>query len=190
MLTVPDHLRTSRLLLRRWTADDAVQLGPILHANVAHLGPWIPQRVARPASESELMERLAAASTAFDQTREWRYGIFRRDSGVLLGEVGLYPRNASSRVPFEQADRIEVGYWLRADVTGNGFATEAVRAVLDLALRLPHLSHVEIRCDERNERSVAIPQRLDFQLASVVSSPSLQPDEPPVRLQIWEYKRP
>lgn len=44
-MLVPDTLRTARLMLRPWRAEDADALLPILEANQAHLGPWIPPRV-------------------------------------------------------------------------------------------------------------------------------------------------
>jgi RimJ/RimL family protein N-acetyltransferase len=36
-------------------------------------------------------------------------------------------------VPLAEADRAELGYWLRADETGRGYVTEAVGVVLELA---------------------------------------------------------
>jgi len=51
---VPDQLQTDRLLLRRWRVTDAAELQPILAANVTHLGPWIPRRVAEPAGLEQL----------------------------------------------------------------------------------------------------------------------------------------
>jgi RimJ/RimL family protein N-acetyltransferase len=80
----------------------------------------------------------------------------------VLGGVGLYPRDVSGRVPFAEADHVELGYWLRADATGRGWATEATRAALDVALALPRITRVEIRCDPRNAPSAAVPARLGF----------------------------
>jgi RimJ/RimL family protein N-acetyltransferase len=166
--------------LRRWREGDAAALEPVLAANFAHLGPWIPRRVAEPASTEKLAERLRDYSAAFDATLEWRYGLFTVDDARVLGEVSLFPRNASGRVPFDVADEIEIGYWLRAEATGQGYVTEATRAAVELTSRLPGVSHLTIRCDERNEPSAAIPRRLGFRLASTI-------DEPPRRLQIWDY---
>ena len=49
------------------------------------------------------------------------------------------------------------------------------------------MRRVLIRCDERNVGSSAIPRRLGFRLASTISERGVRPDEPPVRLQEWEY---
>jgi len=184
-MAMPIELRTARLLLRPWRADDAPALLPILAANWAHLGPWIPARVATPVPEPELAERLAGFAAEFAADREWRYGMFEPNGTTVLGEVGLYPRSAAARASYAEADRVELGYWLRADATGQGLVTEASRAVLAAAATLPHLSHVEIRCDARNAPSAAIPRRLGFVLESTVSQPAVVPNDPPIALQVW-----
>ena len=137
----------------------------MLEANHAHLAPWIPKRVAQPGTVGEIATRLAGFEREFDAGREWRYGLFRLADDAVLGEVGLFPRDAERRVAFGEADRIEIGYWLRADCTGSGLATEAARAALAIASSLDGLTQVEIRCDPRNAPSAAIPRRLGFTLA-------------------------
>ena len=174
-------------MLRRWRVSDAAELAPILAANVEHFGDWIPRRVSEPASVDRLSERLREFSAAFDATREWRYAIFAADPPRLLGEVSLFPRVASTRVPFAHADRVEIGYWLRADATGHGYATEAARAAVDVALSLPSISHLTIQCDERNAASAAVPRRLGFRLGSTVDVPGTTVAESPRRVQVWEY---
>ena len=184
-MPVPDRLRTERLLLRPWRPADAVGLHPVLEANRAHLGPWIPARVADPAPLPELATRLAGFAADFQAAREWRYGLFAPDEERVLGEVGLYPRAAAGRVPFASADRVEIGYWLRSDATGQGLATEAARAALAVAGALPGLKHVEIRCDARNGPSAAVPRRLGFLLATTVPHPATVAGMPPIELQVW-----
>ncbi len=127
---VPRELRTARLLLRPWRPDDAEVLAPVLVANQAHLSPWIPRRVWEAAPVEALAERLSGFAAEFSATREWRYAMFTLDDGRVLGEVALFPRAASGRVPLLEADRCEIGYWLREDATGTGLATEAAQAIL------------------------------------------------------------
>jgi RimJ/RimL family protein N-acetyltransferase len=173
---LPPLIRTARLALQRWHPDDAAALQPILEANTAHLGPWIPAHIAAPALLPQLLERLGRFAIAFDEQREWRYAIFSIEQGMLLGEASLFPRSAAGRVAWPEANEIEIGYWIRHDATGQGFATEAAQALLDAALSLRAVRCVTIRCDERNVASAAIPRRLGFRLAETSDS-----------LQIWEY---
>ena len=181
-MSVPSEIRASRFVLRPWRAADAPALLPVLEANRAHLGPWIPTRVSTPVPVPELAVRLAGFGAQFDTEREWRYGMFA-PNGDVLGEIGLYPRDANGRVPYPAATCVELGYWLRSDATGNGLITEASRLLLAHAAALPHLSHVEIRCDARNAPSAAIPKRLGFVLAEQV--PLDRAAGEAAALQVW-----
>ena len=165
----PVEVRTARVLLRPWRAEDAGNLLPVLEANRDHLGPWIPARIATPVPVPILAERLAGFAADFSADREWRFGMFSLADGKLLGEVALFPRAAGGRVPFAEADRVELGYWLRADETGQGLVTEAARAAINLASHIPRFSRVEIRCDARNGPSGNIPVRLGFTLLTTTA---------------------
>lgn len=173
-------LSTARLRLRRWRRSDASELLPILERNLEHLRHWIPEHVYAPAPVSDLEERLAGYAADFDAARAWRFAMFQAESGDLLGEASLFPRSPEDRVPFGSADRVEIGYWLREDATGRGFASEAVRALIAAASGLPGIGIVEIRCDARNEPSVAIPRRLGFTLAAST--------EPAGTGMVWSHK--
>jgi len=184
-LVVPIEIRTERLSLRPWRAEDAQALHGILVANYEHLAPWIPARVATPAIVPLLAERLAAFGAEFEADREWRFAMLTSDERTILGEVDLFPRSATGRVALPDADRAEIGYWIRADETGRGFVTEAVVAIVDVARRTGRFNHLEIRCDARNAPSAAVPRRLGFELATTTDEPPASPDSAGVQLQIW-----
>ena len=186
-MTAPLALRTERLLLRPWQASDAPALHPILEANWDHLGPWIPARVSTPAPIAELAQRLAGFAHDFATSREWRYAVFDPESSRIVGEMGLYPRSAAGRAHYGDSDRVEVGYWLRSDVTGRGYATEAARAVIGIAVRLPRFRLIEIRCDARNVPSAALPRRLGFTLSETVSDPG-DGEGGETATQVWTYR--
>lgn len=177
-MNTPNLLRTERLVLRPWRVTDAQALGPILDVNYAHLGPWIPARIATPATAPELEARLSRFADDFANANEWRYAMFMADDETLLGEISLFPRSPAGRVPYAEADRIEIGYWIRQDMTGKGFVTEAVHAVLGSVSGHPRFASAEIRCDSRNAPSNAIPARLGFALANTIADGD-------VALQIW-----
>ncbi len=165
-MAAPPVISTERLFLRSWQPTDAARLLPILEANVDHLGSWLPAHVAAPAALPDLEVRLAAFAADFESARSWRYAILSPDRREILGEVDLFPRCAKRRVGLASADRVEIGYWLGRDVTGRGFATEAARAMLEVARSLPAVDLAEIHCDSRNAASAAVPRRLGFRLAT------------------------
>jgi RimJ/RimL family protein N-acetyltransferase len=166
MTSAPHTIRTERLLLRTICADDAPALLPVLEANQDHLSRWIPEHVWRPVPLPELAARLDGFAAAFAADREWRYAMLSPDGATQIGEVDLFSRDALGRVSYPASDRAEIGYWLRADMSGNGLATEAARAMLEVARSLPRFAHVMIRCDELNAPSCAVPGRLGFALTA------------------------
>jgi RimJ/RimL family protein N-acetyltransferase len=168
------ELTTPRLSLRPWRHADAAGLHAILQANHDRLEPWIPAGIADPATPALLAERLARFALDFAADQEWRYAIVIRAGGQLIGELSVFPRSATGRVPFPDADRVELGYWLRREATGLGYVTEAVRGMLAVVQGVPQFRHVEIHCDTRNAPSAAVPRRLGFTLA---------PDE--AQIQVW-----
>jgi len=184
-MRLPLEILTDRLVLRPWREEDAVALSPILEANFEHLGPWIPARVSTPAPVPELERRLAGFAGDFAEDREWRYALHTRGDDRLLGEAGLFPRSPTGRAHFSNADRVELGYWIRRDAMGAGFVSEASRALLTLVESIREFSCVEIRCDARNAPSAAIPRRLGFGLVSTIESPSVVTGDPAVQLQVW-----
>ena len=171
---LPRELRTERLVIRAWRGDDAPELRPILLANQEHLKRWIPEHVYTAPPLPQLVERLDRFAAKFAAGVEYRYALRDALTGRIVGGMSLFPRDAAARVQLTLADRVELGYWLRSDATGQGLITEASRALLAVAATLPHLSHVEIRCDARNAPSAAIPKRLGFTLA-----------EEPAEMQVW-----
>src|SRR5262245_25370895 len=121
-MTVPAEIQTERLYLRSWRAEDSVLLSPVLEANTDHLR-WIPPHVAAPAPLPDLAQRLSSFAADFQADRNWRFAIFSPDERDVFGEISLFPRSETGRVALADADRLEVGYWLRLDVTGRGYAT-------------------------------------------------------------------
>jgi RimJ/RimL family protein N-acetyltransferase len=187
-MPAPPVITTPRLDLRPWRATDAPALLPILEANQDHFASWIPRAVSEPVSVPVLEARLEARAEDFAADRAWRYAYLLRADDRLLGEVSLFPRDAQGRVALADADRFEIGYWLRRDATGQGLATEAARAMLDLARSLPQVRLVEIRCDPRNAPSGAVAHRLGFTLDRIETREGAG-TAGALHTHVWLYRR-
>ncbi|MEQ9104817.1 MAG: GNAT family N-acetyltransferase [Rhodothermales bacterium] len=159
-------VETSRLLLCPWDTHHAEGLARVLAVNQEHLTGWIPARVSRPGTIPELEARIADWRADFAAGQAFRWAIFEAEGPLLpLGEISLFPRTRDHRTRISEADRLEIGYWLRNDATGKGYATEAIRAIPGVATPWPGLTTLEIRCDPANAPSVAVARRLGFHLA-------------------------
>ena len=184
-MTVPMEIRTTRFLLRPWRASDAAMLHPVLVENWEHLSPWIPRRVADPATVPEVEQRLESFAADFATDLKWRYGMFAPDERSIVGEIDLFPRDATDRVTYEAANRAEIGYWVRKDLTGRGLVTEGVETIMGVARGLARIRRLEIRCDAANVASSAIPKRLGFSLEKTLDEAASVAGQRGAQLQIW-----
>ncbi|MEV6785490.1 GNAT family protein [Streptomyces sp. NPDC051098] len=85
----------------------------------------------------------------------FQYAGELKADGALVGDVGV--------LLHDNRMQAELGYTLAAERQGRGYATEALRAVLD-DLFTQGLRRVSAECDARNTPSARLLERLGFQL--------------------------
>jgi RimJ/RimL family protein N-acetyltransferase len=146
---------TERLVIRCWEPADAVLAKEAIDSSLDHLRPWMPWAHAEPTTLEQKVQLLRLFRGKFDLDQDAVYGIFDREERRVVGGTGLHPRVGD--------DASEIGYWIRADATGNGFATESTAAVTRVAFEILGFDRIEIRCDPANVRSAAIPKRLGYE---------------------------
>lgn len=129
-MTAPT-LRTDRLLLRPFTEDDIPELLPLIGAREVAA---TTRRIPHPYTHAHAEEFIKASQ----QGDEINLAIVRLADLRLLGGGILRP----------DADHqhAEVGYWIGVPYWGNGYATEAARALVQygfdvLRLHRIHASH-------------------------------------------------
>ena len=154
MPSIPTEIRTERLLLRSSRAGDGPALREAIAVSLADFFPWLSFSASLASVEVlERVSREGGEEFAHDEFYVWR--IWEPDGETLIGTVDLH--SIDRDVP-----RCEIGYWLRSDRTGRGLASEAVRAVIDVAWNQVGAKRIEARCDVRNERSWRFAERLGF----------------------------
>jgi RimJ/RimL family protein N-acetyltransferase len=79
----------------------------------------------------------------------------------LIGTVSLHRFHATNR-------RAEIGYILRSDQWGHGYAREAVSLAIDHAFGPLGLHRIEADTDPRNTGSCKLLERLGFKLEGVM----------------------
>ncbi|AHG88278.1 GCN5-related N-acetyltransferase [Gemmatirosa kalamazoonensis] len=180
-LPPPSRVDTPRLVLRSWTADDAPALQRVVLDNIDHLGAWMPWATAEAHEHlDEVAARLAGFGEEFAAGREWMYVMTDRDAGFLVGGLGVHARGGP--------DTLELGYWIRRDLTGLGYVTEAVRAMVDAVFAACDVARIEIRCDPRNARSAAVARRAGFRHVATLTGDA-EPTGEPRETMVWERRR-
>ena len=159
-MTPPDHLDLGDGAYLRWfTVGDAPALAKAVDESLDHLKPWMAWADARSGDVLFQRSRLRTLRSLMERGEEWQYGVFDRDDERVLGSIGLMTRRGPGT--------LEIGYWLRVDAGGHGYATRGAAALTEVALAQPKIDTAAIYCDEANERSAAIPRRLGYTLVGV-----------------------
>lgn len=141
-LKAPRHLETARLLLVAPTADEADEV----FARYAS-DPEVTRYLGWPCHQSvaDTQGFLAFSAAEWERWPAGPYLIRARSDGRLLGSTGL---------GFHQPNEALTGYVLARDAWGQGYATEVLQAMLDLArqlrvARVLALCHAEHRASQR-----------------------------------------
>ena len=149
-LTTPT-LETDRLRLRPVTDADADALFA-MHSDAHVLRYWD----SPPWADRSRAGRFVAASrTMAEDGTGVRLAIDRGSDGRFLGWCSLTRWNPEYR-------SAAMGYCLAEDAWGQGYGTEAARAVLDWAFGTLDLNRVQAETDTRNLASARVLEKLGF----------------------------
>ncbi|HSJ63925.1 MAG TPA: GNAT family N-acetyltransferase [Gemmatimonadaceae bacterium] len=179
-LQFPRSIRTERLLLRPWRVSEAARLKAVIDENLEHLRAWMPWAMDEPSPLDVIAARIEKFTGDFAAGIAGGYTIFTPDEATVLGGAGLHPLSE---------DGAEIGFWLARAHTGRGYATEAARALVEVAFANPGIERVQIRCDPRNERSAAVPRRLGFRHIETLRADTVAPTGVPRDTMVWQVTR-
>jgi RimJ/RimL family protein N-acetyltransferase len=171
LIDLPTSIATERLHLRPPQAGD----GPVLFSAIADSLPELRRFLAslpwlaieQSAAASEVYCRNSQAN--FLARKDLPFLAFEKATGDLVGAVGLH------RIEWT-TPKAEVGYWGRTTRRGNGFITEAVRAVTSYGFEHLGAMRLELVTDEENFESRKVAERCGFQLEGVLRSERRAPD--------------
>jgi ribosomal-protein-alanine N-acetyltransferase len=144
-MTVPLHTR--RLVVREFTPGDLEALA-VVFADPAVLW-WEPA----PYTHEQTQEWLEVTLRRYQEDGCAEYAVVIESTRDLIGDCGVVYREVEGcRLP-------ELGWDLRSDTWGHGYATEAARGVLHHAEGLG-LTRVYSLIVPENERSRGVAERL------------------------------
>jgi RimJ/RimL family protein N-acetyltransferase len=156
LIDIPSEFESERLLIRAPRPGDGAAIDEAVRETLVPLRQWMEWALPEPSVEiSEAFARRGAADyiarTSFPML------LWLKDGTTLVGSSGF-------RVHDWLVPSFEIGYWCRARFEGQGYITEAVRAISRFIFEEFDARRIEIRCDARNERSARVAQRVGYQL--------------------------
>ncbi len=147
-------IETDRLILRTWMHSDLDAVAALI--SDAEVMRYVTGTVHARDAEAAWIDRAID-----EQDREGfsMWPVVRRSDGRVIGRCGLH------RMP---DGAIEIAWIFERAVWGEGYATEAARAVLDYARDVANLSAIVALIDPRNRPSIAVAHRLGLHFDRVV----------------------
>lgn len=167
--SLPRLIKTPRLIMRPLAQEDRDILYTGVIETLDLLVPWLPwaeeYRTSGPRS-AEIAIRQFEAEMAMGQA--FNFACFSNKN--FVGVVGLLRPDIDKKT-------IEIGYWCVKSQQSYGYITEAANALIRFAFIYLLVHKIFIICDEKNERSAAVAERLGFKLERIgLGICSIEPD--------------
>lgn len=146
-------LKTKRLILRTWKEED---LDPMLAVNQDLLVCEFLPKIGNRAATKTLIRRFM---NHYKKNGFTAYAVELKSNGEFIGFVGLLV--ASFEAHFTPA--VEIGWRLSSQHWGQGYATEAAKAVVDFAFTILKLEEIVSFTVENNIRSRRVMEKIGMQ---------------------------
>ena len=150
----PYRIETERLVIRCYEPRDAPLLKDAIDSSLEHLRAWMPWAENEPRTLEEQTDLLKLFRSQFDLGENFVYAIFSADETEQVGGSGLHPR--------VEPGGLEIGYFIRASATRQGFVTESTAALTRVGFEICGADRIEIRIEPGNEASFGVPRKLGF----------------------------
>ena len=163
-------IETERLILRRWReTDQEPYVAMMLDAQVSD---WL----GGPFDRAEALARIGRNEAALEAHGYGRMAMARRTDGRFVGYCGLMP--SAETLPFNGA--FEVGWSVAREAWGQGYATEAARAVFADGFDRLALQEILAFTGEANHRSQGVARKLGMRRSPEqdFDHPALADDHP------------
>lgn len=173
---------TQRLVLRKWReADLALWLEHLNTAEVKHY-------LAGVQSEARVAERFTLMKGEWDEQGISFLAVERLSDAAFVGACGI-GRVFDEPAPEPLASGLQIGWQIRADMWGHGYATEAARAFLPYAFDTLALDTLWAQTSERNRASWAVMRKLGMTRRPELdySDPAYPPEDNPA--MVWSLRR-
>jgi RimJ/RimL family protein N-acetyltransferase len=158
-LDVPRLAAGDKLVLRAWALDDLPLVREASCDTYIPLITTVPSTYSQAAGEAFIHRQWDRASTGAG----YPFVIVRVEDGRPLGMVGLW-------LTHRDEGRASLGYWLAGSARGQGIAAEALRAVVEWALRDLRIPRLELYVEPWNAASQRTAERVGFQREGLLRS--------------------
>lgn len=157
-------LETERLILRRYKESDINAIYEMITDE--RLAKYV--KFPKLTKEEEL-ECIKQWIKDADDSKYEKWVIERKSDGVVVGNIDV-------NTVVKKHNYCNVGYTIRYDYWGNGYATEALKFVSDYLLNNRGYYLVECSCNELNKQSSRVMEKAGFRKDGYIANRRLNRD--------------
>ena len=158
------RLETERLILRRYKESDIDVLYEIITDE--RLSKYIKYPNLNKEEELECIKKWIREA---DESKYERWVIERKSDGVIVGNIDV-------NTIYKKHNYCNVGYTIRYDYWGNGYASEALNIVSEHLLNNSGYYLVECCCNELNKQSSKVMLKAGFKKDGYIANRRLNKD--------------
>lgn len=151
----PEQIETDRLILRRFHRRDISALEESVRSSLADLNEWLPW-AHMDYTRDDAVAFVRDSIQAWREEKAFDFAIRPLEEPERhLGNISIWQTSRTGRIG-------EIGYWIRTDLTGRGYATEATRALMRVGFETLGLHKVTLRIAVGNRGSERVAEKLGF----------------------------
>lgn len=145
------RLSTKRLELRPIKSSDKEEFFKYRSNAKANIyQDWIPKNL------EEVEAYIKNKPAIPNQPNTWfQFGLIEKSSCKLIGDIGIHFMENNDK-------QVEIGYTLNKDFQGKGYATEALKCIINYIFNVLNKHRVFASVDPRNISSIKLLERLGF----------------------------
>lgn len=144
------NLLTQRLLLRSLAPIDKASIYEYRSDSETNkYQGWIPKTL------DEVEEFIAKIPNFLNEPDTWyQIGIIEKESNILVGDIGIHFLSDN--------EQVEIGCTLMKMYHGKGYATEALKGIIDYIFKVLKKHRIIASVDPNNKSSMKLLNRLNF----------------------------
>lgn len=152
----PKVIVTERFELRCYDETDAANVGELIDSNRRHLLQNFPELSRGLTTPAEIEQFVFNCTLQWNERKGYCYGVWTKTPKTLIGQVKV--KNLHWEIP-----SAELSYFIGQSFLRQGYAREAVTAVMNVALKELSFNRVYVRIISSNVASIQLAQKLGMQ---------------------------
>lgn len=156
-----EKLKNNDLVLTRYSKSDSEALFQAIQISAKEISPWLSWLT--PAYDLKAAEDFIAIQiNNWYEELEYTFAI-KNHQGDFLGTIGLHVYDT-------QNDVASIGYWINTNFARKGLCTQAVKLLVNTAMKALNLIRIEIIVAVDNIASQKVAEKSEAQFEAVLKN--------------------